>query len=535
MSTTDVAAPLAGAEAAPVSPGARITGRAIALIAIAALSAAAAAIMLYSTELGAGMSPDSVSYVDAARNLTAGRGYVALARDGVTRPLTTWPPLLPATLALIGLAGFDLLDGARWLISLLFGANVFLVGLCLYRWTREIPWAAVLGSFLALVSFNQLQIHAWVWSEPLFLFCTFLGFFLLAEYLERPRLALLVAAGIAIAGAVLTRYAGAAAAASAILAVLLLAAAPRAIRLRHALLLAAISLLPLVLFALRNRSATGGLSSRVFAFHPVLREAATSAAYTFSAWIMPWSIRGSARWALFLLCAVALLVASSIVLLRRGEQAPVARGIWLLILFVPVYIAALIASLTFYDASSPLDDRLLTPVFVAGLIVSLYVADRLVSSYRAKSVEVVTAAVVLALSVLYVAQAKDWVGRTHAEGNGYTSPAWRNSETIALLRSMPEGTPILTNERGAIYLLTGRPTVTLPFKVVSQSLLPNPTYEQEMTAIKQRLLDGNGVVVIFNTIPWTKYTATLQELREQLSPLVAVARAKDGVIFKVGK
>jgi hypothetical protein len=75
----------------------------------------------------------------------------------------------------------------------------------------------------------------------------------------------------------------------------------------------------------------------------------------------------------------------------------------------------------------------------------------------------------------------------------------------------------------------------LPRKVDSHSLLPNPTYNQETAAIKQRLLDDNGVVVIFSSERWSPYSATMQELREQLSPLVVEARAKDGVIYRVGK
>ena len=535
MLTPDAGGHPVAAQDTPDAPAGRRTRRWIALLIIAALSVTAVVIMMYSTDLGSGLANDSITYIDAARNLRAGRGYVALARDGQVRPLTDWPPLFPAAVALVGFANADLYEAARWLNALLFGANVFLVGLFLYRWTKGLPWAAVLGSFLALVSFNQLQIHAWAWSEPVFLFCTFLGFFVLAEWLERPRLALLVTSGLALAGAVLTRYAGAAVAVSAVLAVLLFAAAPRAARLRHAILLAAITLLPLVLFSLRNRSATGGLSSMVFAIHPVFRQAARSAFYTFSSWIMPWSISGHARWGIFLLCSGVLLVVSSFVLLRRREQAPVARGIWLLILFVPVFIAALVTSLTFYDVVPSLDDRILTAVFVACLVVGLYVADRLVTFYKTRSVLAVTAVALLALSILYTAQAKQWIGRTHAETNGYASLAWKNSETIALLRDLPAETPILTNNNFPIDFYTGWPAVALPYKTFLTSLLPNPTYEQETAAIKQRLLEGDGVVVIFNTIPWSTHTATLQELREQLSPIAVAARTRDGVIWKVSK
>src|SRR5687768_2666146 len=98
----------------------------------------ALALMLWTTALGAGVSPDSVLYIDAARNLLAGKGLVAL---GI--PLSHYPPGYPAVLALGGLAGIEPLAGARLLNALLFGLNAMLIGWLAYACAERRPAAGI--------------------------------------------------------------------------------------------------------------------------------------------------------------------------------------------------------------------------------------------------------------------------------------------------------------------------------------------------------------------------------------------------------
>ena len=83
--------------------------------------------LAFATRLGAGISPDSTVYVDAANNLKMGRGLSVQSGPDEFTPLTHFPPLFPALLALLGSLGFDASSGARWLNVLLFGGNIFLL------------------------------------------------------------------------------------------------------------------------------------------------------------------------------------------------------------------------------------------------------------------------------------------------------------------------------------------------------------------------------------------------------------------------
>lgn len=76
----------------------------------------------FATTWGAGISPDSVRYVGAARGVVAGQGVSVLAGDGTPVPLTKWPPAFPILLAIPGLWGLDALEAARWANALFLRA-----------------------------------------------------------------------------------------------------------------------------------------------------------------------------------------------------------------------------------------------------------------------------------------------------------------------------------------------------------------------------------------------------------------------------
>src|SRR5262245_38410829 len=99
------------------------------------LAGLAVVLLLFATRPGLGVGPDSTTYLDAARHLRQGEGLVVLEGSHGTRPLSHYPPLYPALLALAGTASADALAGARALHALLFGVNVLLVGLLIRRAT----------------------------------------------------------------------------------------------------------------------------------------------------------------------------------------------------------------------------------------------------------------------------------------------------------------------------------------------------------------------------------------------------------------
>jgi len=135
---------------------------AVVIVALVALAGIAGAAIV--TRAGSGLDADSITYLDAAQNLAAGRGLaltpgLSVESNPLQRvPLTHHPPLFPAILAMFQTLGVDPLAGARWLNVLLFGVNALLVGLIVRRWTGS-GALAILGALLVTASVDLFRAH----------------------------------------------------------------------------------------------------------------------------------------------------------------------------------------------------------------------------------------------------------------------------------------------------------------------------------------------------------------------------------------
>jgi hypothetical protein len=120
-----------------------------------------------------------------------------------------YPPLFPLFLAAIHwLGGPDCVIGARWLNACLFGMNIFMVGLLIYRYTGAV-WLTVAGSLWMLVKIDVLNIHSMAMAEPLFIFWALLwAVCSLWTFSRRAANGSLWACSLAAALACLTRLAG---------------------------------------------------------------------------------------------------------------------------------------------------------------------------------------------------------------------------------------------------------------------------------------------------------------------------------------
>ena len=122
-------------------------------------------LILYATPQGMGLSDDSIAYIAGARSILSGEGYRE-AWLASNQPVTHFPPGFSSVLALVGLSGLDPLRGTRFVNSLIFGANIFLLGLIGWRMTRS-KVAGILLAVLFLVNGQLFRVHATAMSEPL--------------------------------------------------------------------------------------------------------------------------------------------------------------------------------------------------------------------------------------------------------------------------------------------------------------------------------------------------------------------------------
>ena len=448
------------------------------IIALGLIAVGAMSVLLYSTPEGLGLSDDSIAYIAGARSILAGNGYCEawLASNG---PVTHFPPGFSFLLALTGLSGLDPLRGARFLNSMLFGANAFLLGILGWRMTRSQIAGVVLALLLA-VNASLFNAHAVAMSEPLYIFFSLAAFLVFSEYFKAEKNIWLIATGILTAFAYLTRYAGLALLATFLVALIL----PHDIwkkRLTSAAIFLA-SFIPFTLaWSLRNKLVADNATNRTLVWHPLTAENIETAIYNFSEFFIPvetWRralIKVPNFFAVLLsVIALALLVWVVYKGLKkffypetdRPEILSFTNG-----LYIFGYLASIISSMMLFDASTRFKLRILSPVYVALLtlfvLVGFWLWQKRAIFWR--GLVIIATFLILSLSIYDTASV---VAKLHKSGQGYASFQWYDSQAMDFLSQLPDGTRIYTNQPGPVYLYTNRPSYVLPDLVDAVTGLP---------------------------------------------------------------
>lgn len=516
------------------------------ILVISLIAIAGFALQFVATRWGPGMiSGDEVGYVSSARNLSKGLG-LSVMEDGRLVPMTHWAPLFPFLLYLLNFLGADPMTGARLLNALLFAANIALVGVIIRKCTGGLL-APAFGSTIVMSSFFLLQIHSTALTEPAFMFFSLLGFMGLAAYFESEKLLWLIASAVAVALAILTRYAGISLVLTAFAAIILLGRRSLKIMLRDGALFTAVSLLPVACwFLFRDTGTAGGATDRTLLFHPppVFREVRTLIR-SVAAWIFPYPKMGAGvKWgvaAVVLIALAVFLAALGYVLINAARKSGVRqllaghpKMIQLLLVFIVVYCIFFYSYIVLIDADSEFSNRTLAPVFLAVVIIVVYAVNRAITELESgrgeRFLKNSTLALAVVLACVYFMGAAVWVTRTYREGLGFEGKAWEESEIISVVKRLPENTRIYTNSPEAIYVQTEKASYRTPVKRNQNSRIKNPDFNSEVSRIKKRLDKGGAAFVWFNESYPAMYAPSLGWFKKALD-LLPVTVTADGTIF----
>ena len=477
----------------------------------------AVGVLLYSTPQGLGLSDDSIAYIAGARSLLSGQGYreAWLASNG---PVTHFPPGFSSILALIGLSGLDPLRGARFLNSVLFGANTFLLGIIGWRMTRS-QVGGLLLSLLFAVNASMFNVHAVAMSEPLYIFSSlaaFLAFSLFgveqlvvqqagANARASEKNIWLIATGILTAFASLTRYAGLALLATFIVALILLRDTWRT-RLTSAGIFLG-GFLPFILaWSIRNKIVADNATNRILVYHPITAENVTTGIYNISEFLIPvetWrrTLIKVPNLFVFLILFIAVILFVWVVYTGLGrffqpdtknpEVLSFTNG-----LYIFGYMASIISSMMLFDASTKFKLRILSPVYVSLLILLVYFGYWLWQKRTIfwQSSVVVIAVFILGLSIYDISGV---VAKLHKGGQGYASFQWYDSQAMDFLSKLPKDTRIYTNQPGPVYLYTDRPSYVLPDLIDPVTDLPREDYKKGVDRLHEDVLSGKAVLALF--------------------------------------
>jgi hypothetical protein len=405
-----------------------------------------------------------------------------------------------------------------------------------YAATRQAGWIVPAGALLAMTSEPLMMVHLMAWSEPLFILLGFSGLLLLAVYVTRVRSWMLIASSVLIGLAFLTRYAGATFVFTGVLALIVTSRAPLRRRIADAVLFGALAALPMLLWMIRNVWVAGTATNREMVFHPISRSHLWWVVYTMSDWLMvPAVTPGILRLGLCLVVAAAAITGLREISAFRRQPAWAARTAghlrFLLGLFIAVYGLFLVVSISLFDANTPLDNRILSPVYVAGLVLLLCGFLR-VWNAGPPVLRYGMAAVLATYAGVSGWHAASTVATGRNDGFGFSGSAWQRSELIGLLRQLPPDAVVFSNAPDAVYLHTGHEAVLLPRNFMAANQQVNVHFEAELTAMKDLLAARRGMLAYFTGVPARASLPDEKELQAAL-PLCVHAKASDGTMYSV--
>jgi hypothetical protein len=207
---------------------------------------------------------------------------------------------------------------------------------------------------------------------------------------------------------------------------------------------------------------------------------------------------------------------------------------FLLAIFILTYLAFLVVSISFFDAVTPLDHRILSPVFVSGALLVLCTAHRLLRiGPGTRAVRGIFAAACVLFAAAQSVRGTQMLVGVHGAGKGFTGSRWRQSPMILRVRGLPETTPVYTNAPSALYFMTGRPVRAIPLKADGTSTVLNADYPSQITAMGEDIRAGGAVVVYLGGLAQSWYVPSESELRKELSLRVLVS-GEEGIVYGRG-
>jgi len=502
------------------------------------------------SEYGPGITPDSVAYIAGAKNIINGNGITILyndkeakeplklwaSSDDVIEPLIFhWPPFYPLVLALIGIFSSSLINGARLLNILLFGINIILVFIVIKYYTKSI-WLSIFSTLIMLTSKVMLFVHTNAIPEPLFLFFSFTGLFLLAYYLEKKKLLFLVLSSLSVSLAFLSRYIGASLVMTGVIGMLIFDYEKIKKKLIDCSVFIVISCTPMFFWLYRTRVVGGNITDREFIFHPIT----LNEIFRIPVVITKWIIMADNSWvnSTIILSIFAMILFFGFIFFtkkNKGEKK-YKNSIMIVLLsvvFIISYLFILIFSRSFFDAKIPVaQDRLLFPVFIASLIIVilfLYSILRFLGS--SKIIRVIVYLICIIFTGLYIYNGVSWSVDKHNTGQEYSQRYFLQSEIIKEIKKLPRSTIIYTNASDIIYLFTNRASYVFPVKVNPYTLKTNKNYLTQIKNMVNEVKDKKGLFVIFNGRE-RLYLPSIEDLKKEIQ-LCLFAKGYDGEIYEV--
>lgn len=420
--------------------------------------------------------------------------------------------------------GWPLMQAAAWVNIICATATA---AITFWFFTQNRPYRPVFGAitaFLICFSLPFLSCHTSAMSEPLFTLLFSAGLYTLIHYCKKGTLQSGICSALLMAAACLTRYAGLAFVGAACLSILFFSKRKHTQRWISALSYGALATLPLAGILLANKHYAGTSTNRDMVFHWIPSDSVMEWLGTLASWFAPerifiqFPVSG-------VVCAIALV--ALVVAAWRHATAKSAPEAGILTLFAAGYSAFILLSITLFDVSIMLSQRMLEPlIFCLFPLLTIFAAHR-----QATSIMRWAGILFFAYWVCFTTyRAVNFVNKTYHNGTGFSSRAWTESPFIQLIETLQSDYIIYSNAGDALHLRGFSRIRFIPPRQKSTSLQAVPSFHKAYDALKNDLQENGAFLAYIHLRYWPPYRVSLEEIVTD-NGLLAVITTKDGTLY----
>ena len=471
-------------------------------------------------EHGPSVQVDSVDYLRSAQSVAAGLGTSTVDYNGEVNRVTHYPPFTAVVFSIPYTLNWNVMTFIAILNVFLFAVSIVLIGTITFLLSSSFI-ASVLAALL--FSFSSVMIYAFgtALSEPGFItiMLGLMTFFILNWKKNISNVALINAALIT-SLAILSRYIGIAWILSGVFWICV-GKATISRKLKQIISFALISVSPIFSWMLLAPS-TSPIGNRAFSIHAIGIAKLQAAMLTLKEyWLVPTSdLIDSGQ---LLLPTLILLGVVGAKMLFEKKHLTDAATVFIVGSAV-TYVAFVLLSITFVDASTPLDNRLLAPMYPFALVLFLTNRDGRVFTF-------------LIVGFLFVAYLSGGPQANLGKWDRhlwYNSESWRNSTTRTAAREIPRELAVYSNAP-EVLMLDGRVNSrSLPNWSDPMRHQNNPNFGAEIEVLKKDIESENAAIVLFRRVNWRWYLPGEDVLKANLS-LRPVWDVDDGAVYMYKK
>ncbi len=478
--------------------------------------------IFFSTPWGLGLSPDSISYVTAARGLAEHGDFMGLPSH--------WPPLYPVSLAVSHSLMGDPVLGSRVLHTLLFALNSMLV-LLLFRDQGKKNLLFFIFPFLIILQPDFVAVHLYLWSEPLFIFLVLTNLLILKKMATQEEVSSKYLIFLALIAGLTTmaRYASLFLILVNIIAILVFVRLPASSnppawaftagkwnlpdwiscdalhRIWIASIVTLISLLPMVFWSLFNILRGSKPANRDIVWHMPGQQHLSQANATLADWF---HVPQNYGWLVILLLVISLIWAFSYGTRARKSGNTLSRPLIPLYgLFIVAYIVFLLASISLADYHTPLDGRILVPVFPVVIVL----LSEIISIVPGKHVSLLLLVAIMSLLAMNVSKSVELMVTSKKNGLGFASRNIREMQIIQTVRKLPSKWEVFTNSPEVFSLYLPQGSTMFPRKKHPGTQLDNEQYTAQMEEMRKTA----DALVFFTGMNYRYYLPGASELNVQ--------------------